>query len=97
MKRDDVLAKLSAHRAELNEMGIESLSIFGSVAREQSSDSSDVDLLVELNRRMGLFQFVRIQQRIEAILGGVTVDLVLADALREEFQPHVYEDLVRAV
>jgi predicted nucleotidyltransferase len=97
MTREEVLTAIAANRSELQDMGVKSLSLFGSVARAQNVKDSDVDLLVELNREMGLFDFIRIQQRLEQVLGGAKVDLVLAEGLRREFQPHVLKELVRAV
>jgi predicted nucleotidyltransferase len=49
MRRDEVLRILETHLAEIRAMGVRSLSLFGSVAREQASDSSDVDILVDLD------------------------------------------------
>ena len=50
MRRDEVLSIIAAHRDELRRMGVLSLSIFGSVARDEAGPQSDVDLLVELDR-----------------------------------------------
>jgi len=50
MKRDEVLALLRGYRAELEEYGVKSLAIFGSVARNEETDRSDVDILVEFGR-----------------------------------------------
>ncbi len=97
MTREEVLTAIAANRSELQDMGVKSLSLFGSVARAENAQGSDVDLLVELNRELGLFGFIRIQQRLEEVLGGAKVDLVLKDALRCDFRPNVLKELVRAV
>ena len=59
MKRDEVLAILAAHREQLQEMGVKSLNLFGSVARDEARPDSDVDFLVEFNRPGGLFQLLQ--------------------------------------
>ncbi len=46
MKRDQVLAILNAHQAELQDLGVKSLELFGSVARDEARRDSDVDFLV---------------------------------------------------
>ncbi len=46
MKRDRVLAIVNAHQAELHDLGVKSLEIFGSVARDEARPDSDVDFLV---------------------------------------------------
>ena len=49
MHKDSILAQLRAHEAELKAAGIAGLSIFGSVARGDATDSSDVDVVVRLS------------------------------------------------
>ena len=50
MHKDSILAQLRAHEAELKAAGIARLSIFGSVARGDATDSSDVDVVVRLSQ-----------------------------------------------
>ncbi len=54
MKRDEVLAILAVHREQLQELGVKSLELFGSVARDEARPDSDVDFLVEFDRPGGL-------------------------------------------
>jgi uncharacterized protein len=74
MKRNEVLAILSTHREPLQKLGVRSLSLFGSVARDEAGADSDVDLLVEFNRAIGLFEFIEVRLYLEDIL-GCSVDL----------------------
>ena len=54
MKRDQVLKILTEHRLELRDkFGVKSLALFGSVARDEASQTSDVDLLVEFEQPVG--------------------------------------------
>ena len=76
-------------------MGVGSLSLFGSVARDESGADSDFDLLIELARAMDLFELGRIQVRLEEILGQ-RVDLVMPDALRPRLRASVLHEAVRA-
>lgn len=76
MNRPDALRILKAHLAELRAMGVASLALFGSVARNEARSDSDVDLLVEFDRPVGLFHFFRVQHMLEGILGVQRVDLV---------------------
>ena len=85
---DQIAAKLAPHAAELREMGVASLALFGSVVRGEAREDSDIDLLVDFDRTPGLFKFVHVQDRIEEILGQ-KVDLVMRRALREEFREEV--------
>ena len=95
MERDQALKLLREHMDELRTMGVESLSIFGSVARDEAGPDSDVDLLAEIGPGIGLFQYVRIQDRLAEILGR-PVDLATEDALRPGIRENVLADVVRA-
>ncbi len=96
MTRQEVLDKLEANRSQLRRMGVKSLSLFGSLARDEATDHSDVDLLVEFDRPIGLFQFIRVQQYLQNILGVDRVDLVMLDALHEALRDNILRDAIRA-
>ncbi len=93
MKRNEVLKIIAEHREELEQLGVKSLSLFGSVARDEVSPDSDVDFLVEFNRQGGFFQLFRVQHYLEDIL-GCSVDLGTEDALREHLRETVLKDLI---
>jgi predicted nucleotidyltransferase len=95
MRRDEALRRLAEHRDELAAMGAGSLSLFGSVARDEARPDSDVDILIELNRPMDLFDLGRIQVRLEEIM-DCRVDLVMPDSLRPRLRTRVLEEAVRA-
>lgn len=96
MRRQEVMDKLAANRAELRRMGVRSLSLFGSLAGDEATDRSDVDFLVEFDRSIGLFHFIRVQQYLQEILGVPRVDLVMPEALHEELRDHILRDAIRA-
>jgi hypothetical protein len=93
--REEVQRRLSEQRAELAELGVRSLEIFGSVARGEAAPGSDVDLLVEFDRPIGLFHFFRVQKRLEQIL-GCRVDLVMRDAVKPQLRDRIFREAVRA-
>ena len=95
MTRDQVLQRLAGARAELASLGVRSLDLFGSVARGESGPDSDVDLLVEFDKPIGLFHFFRVQRRIEEILGS-KVDLVMRDAVKRQLRERIFAEAVRA-
>ena len=72
-----------------------SLDLFGSIARGDSGADSDVDLLVEFDRPVGLFQFFRVQRRLEAIVGR-PVDLVMKDAIKRQLRTRIPAEAVSA-
>ena len=74
MRREQVLNVLREHKKELEEQyGITRLGIFGSVARDEAVDSSDVDVVVEM--KPDLFARVSLKEELETIL-KTKVDVV---------------------
>jgi predicted nucleotidyltransferase len=73
MKRDAAIALLKEHEAELRQLGVERLYLFGSTARDQASDDSDVDLFFDHPKgRLGLFELMDVKERAADILGRKT-------------------------
>ncbi len=95
MKRDKVLEIIAAHRQQLEAMGVKSLDLFGSVARDEASYDSDVDFFVEFNRPVGLFEFIEVRLYLEDLL-DCRVDMGTLDTLRENLREPVLEDVIRA-
>jgi len=62
-EKEQINALLSKNRDSLKDFHVKSISLFGSVAREEQKESSDVDLLVEFDpeAHIGLFEFARLQ------------------------------------
>jgi predicted nucleotidyltransferase len=94
MVLDEALTLLRAHLAELQELGIGSLSLFGSVVRDEAGAESDVDLLIEFSKPVGLFEFLDAKSYLEAILGA-SVDLVTEDALKPQLRDEILAEAVR--
>jgi predicted nucleotidyltransferase len=74
---------------------VKSISIFGSVARGEAREDSDVDILVEFDRRVGLLAFVGLKLELERLLGR-PVDLVTPSGLRSWMREAVLKEAVRA-
>ena len=91
MKR---LKLLRAHKATLVErFGVTTLALFGSTARDQAADGSDIDILVRFDGPATSKRYFGVQFYIEDLLGH-PVDLVTDKALRPELRPHVIAESV---
>ena len=74
MQRETVLARLRTHKQKfVDTYGVTRLGIFGSVARNQSTADSDVDVIVEMPP--DLFQMVHLKEELEELLDA-PVDLI---------------------
>ena len=89
MNRDEILVLLRTHKPILMErFGVTALALFGSFARDQASDGSDVDILVRFTGPATSRSYFGVQFYIEDLLGR-RVDLVTDKALRPQFRPYV--------
>ncbi len=77
-------------------MGVKSLSLFGSVARDSAQSSSDVDLLVEFAYPIGLFQFMDLKNYLEKIL-NCSVDLGTPKSLHPRIKENVLQEAIHVV
>jgi len=72
MTRDAVIETLRSHRGRLHELGVRRAAQFGSLARGEAGDDSDIDLMVEVDPTapIGVFEYVGIVQYLEALFPG---------------------------
>ena len=95
MNRDEALDLLRAHKPELAErFGVTGLALFGSFARDQATDSSDVDILVEFDSPPDWRAYFGVVSYLEDLLGR-PVDLATISDVRKEIRPFVERDAVR--
>jgi predicted nucleotidyltransferase len=88
------VALLREQEEELRRLGVLSLSLFGSVARNEASAKSDVDLLVTFREPITSDSFFATKFFLEDLL-GCGVDLITESALRDRVRRIIEPDLVR--
>ncbi len=95
MRRQDVLDELAKHREEIQQrFGIKRLSIFGSIARDEFSEDSDLDVLVEFREDHETFaNYMDLKFFLEDLFNR-DVDLVMHDAVRPAFRPYIERDAI---
>jgi predicted nucleotidyltransferase len=87
-----ILDILGTHRASLTQRyGIRTIAVFGSYARDEQTPQSDVDVLVEFERPLGL-AFVELADELESLL-GMRVDLVSRGALNQKGYDSIAPDI----
>ena len=68
--------------------------LFGSIVRGEAREDSDIDLIVDFAKPVGLFDFIGLQERLCAVLGR-RVDLVTRAALKPRIRDRVLQEAVR--
>ena len=94
MRRDDTIRFLREHQDVIRAFGVSSLSLFGSVARDEARDDSDVDILVEFANDPTYDEYCSLRFWLEDSLDA-KVDLVLSSGLRDRARPYVESDAIR--
>src|SRR5450432_146796 len=83
MDRDAAIATLKAHEAELKRLGVEHLYLFGSTARGEAREDSDIDLFFDYEKgKFGVFELMDVRERTTAILGH-KADVMTRDSLHK--------------
>ncbi len=73
MTRDEAVARLKEHETDLKRLGVEHLFLFGSTARDEARDDSDIDLFFDHPEgSLGLFELIDIKEAAARFLGRKT-------------------------
>jgi len=98
MNKEQITAILEKNRKEIHAFHVRALYLFGSVARDEAKEASDVDLLVEFESEahIGLFEFARLQRMLSNML-GCEVDLATPDSLHRSLKRQILEEAIHAV
>lgn len=92
MSTNEIRKKIEQHKAELQKRySVKNIGIFGSVARNEQTEQSDIDILVEFEKPIGL-QFVELAEYLESILEN-KVDLVSKNAIKPKMMNHIKQDI----
>lgn len=83
---------LQLHKSRLiSTYGLKNIAIFGSYSRNQQNDASDLDILVEFSRPVGI-EFIDLAEELEVLL-NIKVDLVSRNGVRPEYFQQIESDL----
>jgi len=94
MDRNAILKRLNAEAPGLREKyGVKSLAVFGSMARGDDHEGSDVDILVEFEGPATFDNFMGLKLDLEDLFGR-KVDLGTPKTLRPEMRARVEKDLI---
>lgn len=91
--RQEIFARISNLQGDLSRLGVESLALFGSAARDELREGSDVDVLVRFRERARFDAFMDVKFRLEDALGR-RVDLVTPAALKPRLRELIEAELV---
>lgn len=89
----EIQNQLSAYKPYLFEnYPLKSIAIFGSYARNENDEKSDLDLMVEFNGKIGI-QFIDLADGIEEFM-GMKIDLVSKNGIKKKYYSAIKRDLI---
>jgi uncharacterized protein len=92
MRREEAMRRLRGRRAELQRLGVERLYMFGSTARDEAHEDSDVDLFFDYPRgKFGLYELMDVKDLAARVLGGKT-DIMTRDSLHKVLRASIEAD-----
>jgi uncharacterized protein len=95
MKREEVIALLRQHQADLKRLGVEHLYLFGSIARGDATEDSDIDLFFDYEKgKLGLFELMDVKAFASSILGRTT-DIMTRDSLHKTLRQSIEATALR--
>jgi len=95
MKRvDEIKETLKKHKGELRErFRVKEIGVFGSYVKGEQKKVSDIDILVEFEEPIGLFDFMDLEENLSTLL-GTKVDLVSKKALKPRIGEHILKEVI---
>lgn len=94
MRRNEILEILHEHKTQLKQFGVKSLALFGSFARDEAREDSDVDMLVEFETPPTFSAYMDLKFYLEDLLGR-PVDLGTPDTLKPRIRARVLQEAIR--
>jgi len=89
-----ILSVVRSHRADLRRLGVRRLGLFGSAARDEATDDSDLDFLVEFHRKT-FDGYMEVKELLERLFQR-PVDLVIAEAVKPQLRDRILQEAVYA-
>lgn len=97
MKRNNIIQLLIINQEEIrSRFNVDSLSLFGSAARNEAGSESDLDFLVSFNSTPGLFGFLELKYYLEDLF-KCQVDLVTQKALKKQLKERILQGAFHAI
>ncbi len=95
MKKIEQIKKiLTSHKDILrNKYNVKEIGIFGSFIQGNQDKDSDVDILVDFSKPVGLIEFIKLEEYLKDLL-GIKVDLVLKEGIKPALRSNILKQAV---
>jgi predicted nucleotidyltransferase len=96
INREEVIERLKSNKEKyFKQFGVRLIGLFGSFARDEANEKSDIDILYEIeeNKKLSLFAYLKLISELEKDFHA-KIDLVRTATLKPQIKSYVYRDLV---
>ncbi|NPA37822.1 MAG: nucleotidyltransferase family protein [Chlorobi bacterium] len=95
--KEYILSEMQQHKNELNSLGVVKIGLFGSYARGEQSDKSDIDILIEFAPNKETFDnYMTVYDILEDIFKNEKVEVVTKNSLSSHIGPKILKEVVYA-
>ena len=95
--KEYILSEMQQHKNELNSLGVVKIGLFGSYARGEQSDKSDIDILIEFAPDKETFDnYMTVYDILENIFKNERVEVVTKNSLSSHIGPKILKEVVYA-
>ena len=93
--KDYILSKIRSHKTELYKFGVQSVGLFGSYVREEQSEGSDIDILIDFNPGKENFDnYMMICDYFEKLFKKERVEIVTKNGLSPHIGPSILKEVL---
>lgn len=93
--KENIIARIKTHKPALLSLGVQDIGLFGSYLRNEQSDKSDIDLLIDFEPEKETFDnFMAVYDLFENIFENERVEVVTRNGLSKYIGPKILKDIM---
>ncbi len=93
--KENIIATLKSHKSEFTKFGVQNIGLFGSYLRNEQSQQSDIDLLIEFEPEKENFDnYMTVYDMFESIFKNEKIEIVTKNGLSKYIGPKILKDVI---
>lgn len=92
--KQEIITLLKLNKKKMSNFGVSDIGLFGSYAREEQTDNSDIDILIDFNSENETYDnFIAVYDFLERVFKGVRVEMVTKNGLSPYIGPKILKEV----
>lgn len=93
--KENIISTLKSHKSELSKFGVQNIGLFGSYLRNEQTDKSDIDLLIDFEPEKENFDnYMAVYDMFENIFKNEKIEVVTKNGLSQYIGPKILKDVM---